>query len=341
MQFIRTNLLKADAFRSLIFIALASGSLWFFSRNKLSIKYLLPGLAILILVDMWGIDKRYLNSDRFESKRLASKPFTPTPADNMVLEDQDASYRVFSIYQNPFQEVHTSFFHKSIGGYHGAKLQRYQDLIDWYIVGDLQLLRSALQTEQPSAAIQSSLSRMPVLNMLNTRYVIYHPEATPVKNPHAMGNAWLVNDVHTVTTAQAEIEALINVDLSKTAVVHSEFADILQHQTVGAESGTIDLTNYHPDRLTYQSVTGSAQLAVFSEVYYTAGWKAYVNDNEVPIIRVNYLLRGIFVPAGDNTIEFRFEPASYKYGKILSYLGSLLIIALIVVYFFRRKKEVL
>jgi hypothetical protein len=338
MQFIRTNLLKMDAFRSLVFIALASGSLWFFSRNSISTKYLLPGLAILILVDMWGIDKRYLNNDHFESKRLVRQPFKPTQADNLVLEDQDPNYRVFSIYRNPFNEVHTSFFHKSIGGYHGAKLQRYQDLIDWYIQGDLQLLRSMMQAEQAPEAIRTSLQRMPVLNMLNTRYIVYNPDAAPVQNPYAMGNAWLVDDVLTVTTTQAEMEALRTTDLSKTAVVHSEFADILQNQTVGAESGTIELTNYHPEKLTYQSHTGSAQLAVFSEVYYKKGWKAYVNDTEVPILRVNYLLRGLFVPGGDNTIEFRFEPTSYKYGKLLAYLGSLLIIALVGMYIMRRRK---
>lgn len=338
MQFVRTNLLKTDAFRSLIFIVLASGSLWFFSRNSISTKYLMPGLAILILVDMWGIDKRYLNNDHFESKRLVNQPFKPTPADTRVLEDQDPNYRVFSIYRNPFQEVHTSYFHKSIGGYHGAKLQRYQDVIDWYIQGDLQGLRSMMQQSQPAEAIQASLQNMPVLNMLNTRYVIYNPEAEPVKNPYAMGNAWLVEDLLTVTTTREEIEALRKVDLSETAVIHSEFADILQHQTVGAESGTIELTDYHPEKLTYKSVTGSAQLAVFSEIYYNKGWKAFVNNTEVPILRVNYLLRGVFVPGGDNTIEFRFEPASFKYGKLLSYLGSILIITLVVVFFIRRRK---
>jgi hypothetical protein len=173
---IRAHLLKTDAFRSLVFIALASGSLWFFSRNSISTKYLLPGLAILILVDMWGIDKRYLNNDRFVSKRQASQEFTPTTADKIVLEDHSPNYRVFSVYRNPFNEVHTSYFHKSIGGYHGAKLQRYQDVIDWYIQGDLQLLRTMMQQSQPHDAMLKSLERMPVLNMLNTRYVIYNPE---------------------------------------------------------------------------------------------------------------------------------------------------------------------
>ena len=341
MQFIRGNLLKTDAFRSLVFIALASASLWFFSRKSISIKYLLPGLAILILVDMWGIDKRYLNNDHFESKRLVSKPFKPTAADTKVLEDEDPNYRVFSIYRNPFNEVHTSYFHKSIGGYHGAKLQRYQDVIDWYIQGDLQLLRSMVQQSQATEAIQASLQGMPVLNMLNTRYLIYNPESEPVINPFAMGNAWLVDDVLMVTSSKGEIEALRNVDLSATAIIHSEFSDILQHQTVGAESGTIELTDYHPENLTYRSVTGSAQLAVFSEIYYKKGWKAFVNDTEVPILRVNYLLRGVFVPGGDNTIEFRFEPTSYKYGKLLAYIGSLLITALIVLFFILRKKGLL
>ncbi|WP_227625596.1 YfhO family protein [Geofilum rubicundum] len=339
MQFMRTNLLKTDAFRSLIFIALASGSLWFFSRNSISVKYLLPGLAILILVDLWGVDKRYLNNEHFESKRMVNQPFTATAADKMVLEDKDPNYRVFSVYRNPFNEVHTSYFHKSIGGYHGAKLQRYQDVIDWYIQNDLQVLRRMMQQSQPNEAIQTALQKMPVLNMLNTRYVIHNPEEEPVRNPFAMGNAWLVNDVLTVTSTRDEIEALAEVNLSETAIVHSEFAGILENQTVGAESGTIELTDYHPEKLTYQSETGSAQLAVFSEIYYNKGWKAFVNDTEVPVLRVNYLLRGIFVPGGTNTIEFRFEPASYRYGKALAYFGSVLILVLMVAWFIRRRKE--
>ena len=339
MQFMRAKLLRADAFRSLVFIALASGSLWFYSRKTISTKYLIPGLAILILVDMWGVDKRYLNNNHFESKHKAKQTFVPTPADTSILQDKDPNYRVFSIYRNPFNEVHTSYFHKSIGGYHGAKLQRYQDIIDLYLQGDLQLLRNMMQQDRPLEAIQVSLESMPILNMLNTRYIIANPQAKPIKNPFAMGNAWLVNNVLTVTSAKEEIEALRTADIKNTAIVHSEFANILKEHTFGTQGGNITLTNYHPEKLSYQVKTESAQLAVFSEIYYKKGWKAYVNNTEVPIIRANYLLRGVFVPAGTSTVELKFEPASYKYGKLLSYIGSALILILIIIFFIKRKQE--
>lgn len=279
---------------------------------------------------MWGIDRRYINKDSFISERQANSQFSPTQADLRIKADSDQHYRVFSIDRNAFNEVHTSYFHKSLGGYHGAKLRRYQDLIDYYLTNDFQMLRVAANDTNSVATIQAVLARTPAINMLNAKYIIYNGESDPVQNPYAMGNAWFVNNVRMVSTALDELLGISEVDLSNTAVIHEEFAEILGNETIGAEAGTIELISYHPDRLTYKANTASTQLAVFSEVYYSRGWKAYVNDVEVPIIRANYILRSIFIPAGESTVEFRFEPTSYKYGKLISIAGSILLIALLI-----------
>lgn len=338
LQHSRGELLKTDAFRSFLFIMLASASIWLYVRGIISKKYLLPGLILLVIIDMWGLDRRYINNDSYITPQQARQQFLPSTADNIVASDSDLHYRVFSIDRNVFNEVHTSYFHSSIGGYHGAKLQRYQDLIEWYLNDNWQMLRLAAQQEDPEAAIRHSLSRMPALNMLNTKYIIYNGDSKPVINPYAMGNAWLVNNVRIVSSAREEILGIGEVDLSTTAIVSEEFADLMATQTVGAESGNIELIDYHPERMSYRSETGSEQLAIFSEIYYRAGWKAYVNDKEVPLIRANYLLRAIFVPEGTNTIELRFEPQSYRYGKILAYIGSFILFVLLVYYLLRRKK---
>jgi len=331
------SLLKADAFRSFVFILLGSGSLWFFATGKLTRKYLLPGLILVILIDLWGVDRRYINNTHFVPARQIRQQFTQSEADKSILNDKDPNFRVFAIYRNPFSEVNTSYFHKSIGGYHGAKLQRYQDLIDHYLAGDYQSLVTFLQENQSIEGFDDLLSTMPVVNMLNTRYIIVHPEMPAVFNPYAMGNAWLVQDVKMVTSVKDELFALQTEDLHKTAVIHADFAPYLENVTIGTSGGSIGLTAYHPEQLTYQANVDTPQLAVFSEIFYPAGWKAYINGEEVPVLRADYLLRAVPIPAGESTIEFRFEPASYHFGKMLAALGSLVILGLIGLYVYRRK----
>lgn len=338
LHYARMLLLKTDAFRSLVFILLGSASLWLYARSTISRKYLIPGLLLLVLVDLWAVDRRYLNQDHFITKSQARQTFRPTQADLDVLADPDPNFRVFSVHRNVFNEVHTSYFHKSIGGYHGAKLQRYQDLIDHYLQSDWQLLRSITAGNDSIALLQEAMGNFPVLNMLNTRYIIYHPEKAPLLNPQAQGAAWLVNEVFVVNSPKEEIEALQQVDLRKTAVVSTEFANLLSETTMGAGEGNIQLSSYHPERLTYEVNTGARQLAVFSEVYYGKGWKAYVNDEEVPLLRVNYLLRAAFVPEGSSTVELRFEPRSYRWGKVLAALSSVLILALLAYAWWRRRE---
>lgn len=330
LKYARALLLKADAFRSLVLIFLASASIWLYAKKTISLKYLIPGLIILVGLDMWGIDRRYIHKDSFISERQANSQFNPTQADLRIKADSDLQFRVFSIDRNAFNEVHTSYFHKSLGGYHGAKLRRYQDLIDYYLTNDLQMLRVAANDSSSVTAIQEVLSRMPAINMLNTKYIIYDGDSDPVENPYAMGHAWFVNNVRMVSSAMDELLGISEVDLSNTAVIHEEFAEILGKETIGAEAGTIELISYHPDKLIYKANTASPQLTVFSEVYYSRGWKVYVNDVETPIIRANYILRAIFIPAGESTVEFRFEPTSYKCGKLISIAGSALLLGLLI-----------
>jgi len=187
------------------------------------------------------------------------------------------------------------------------------------------------------------LKEMPVLNMLNTRYIILHPEISPVKNPYAMGSAWLLSNLEFVHSYSAEINELRTVDLKSTAIVHKEFAEYLQDYALGESTAqdTIYQTSYQPDQLTFEASIANAQLAVFSEIYYPKGWKVFVNGKEEEIIRVDYLLRGVILPAGISTIEFMFEPTSYKVGKLLATAGSVLILLLIVGFFVQRKRLLL
>ena len=336
----RRTLLKSDALRSLIFIILSSGSLWLYATSRISAKYLVPGLIVLILIDLWDVDKRYLNNDKFVTSRQKSQEFAPSKADLEIAKDKDPFYRVFAVYRNPFTEVNTSYFHKSLGGYHGAKLQIYQDVIDHYLMNDLQLITDILRQGAQIEEVESILSEIPVTNMLNTKYIIYHPEMEPIRNPYAMGNAWFVQNVRTVTGVREELEALEEVDLRETAVVHSGFSGILQNVTIGGDGGTIELTGYSPKATMYRTNTASTQLAVFSEIYYPAGWNAYINGEKAEIFRANYILRGLVIPEGENTIEFRFEPASYKYGKMTALVSSCIILALIGLFaFFYRKRQ--
>jgi hypothetical protein len=338
LQTARMTLLKADAFRSLMFIVLASGSLWFFSGGKISAKYVIPGLLVLILVDLWGVDRRYLNNNSFKSATQVNHQFVAGKADKEILEDKDPGYRVFSI-QNPFNEVRTSYFHHSIGGYHGAKLQRYQDLINLYLSDDAAMIMGALQRGEKPEGLSVYFANMPVLNMLNTRYIILHPEMSPVINPHALGSAWLVEEMQMVNSNSEEISQLKQQDLRHTAIVQEAFADVLQDVTIGvpAVEDTVYLEKYSPNILTYRAKIENSRLAVFSEIYYPKGWNAYVNGQKTDIFRADYVLRALVLPAGESTIEFRFEPTSYKYGKILSAIGSLLILLLAIAYFLRRK----
>ncbi len=330
MQTARASLLKADALRSFLFILLGSGSLWLYATNRISKKYLLPGLALLVLIDLWGVDRRYLSNDDFVPPRKIAQQFTKSTADEFILQDKEPYFRVFSIYRNPFTEVNTSYFHKSIGGYHGAKLKIYQDVIDRYLQGDWQTLLNLFREGGQPAQADSLLAHMPVLNMLNTKYIIVNPNQPPLPNPYALGNSWFVKNIRVVASADEEIAALGEIDPASTAVIRDDWAGKWTGYSREESVGKIELTAYAPDKLKFRSESPVEQPAIFSDIYYPKGWKAYLDGNQIEIKRVNYILRGLMVPAGNHTIEFKFEPQSFYTARVLAIIGGIIILILLV-----------
>ncbi|MCB2409435.1 YfhO family protein [Hymenobacter lucidus] len=312
----RASLMHTDVLRSLVFVLLSGGVLYFYLQRKLSVTTAALLVGALTLVDLWSVDKRYLNDKNFQNETIAQQ-FVATPADEQILQDKDLSYRVLNI-QNPFNEANTSYFHKSVGGYHGAKLRRYQDLIERQI----------------------SANNSQVLAMLNTRYLITGDPKQPVqRNPGALGNAWFVSEVQKVQNPDQEIAALTNLNVATTAVVDaSKFP--LAKTSYNAAGSTIALTSYSPDELKYRTTAVQDGLVVFSEIYYQDGWNAYLDGKLVPHLRVNYVLRALPVPAGTHTIEFKFEPKEYAIGNTVSLVSSvLLILALLGTIFYAVKRK--
>ena len=302
----RQSLLQSDAFRSLIFIALGSGLLFFYVKERINSVILLSALALLTTIDLWGVSSRYLNANSFVRPNQSEAALAPRQVDQLIQKDEDIHYRVHDLSVNTFNSAIPAYHHKMIGGYHAVKLQRYQDLIDYYL----------------------SKNHMPVLNMLNMKYLIDQQGQMQV-NMKSLGNAWFVNKVNQVASANEEIEALETFDPAITAIVHQEFGDYINNQSF-QPNGSITLTSYHPDKMVYSSSTNGEQFAVFSEIWYgpDKGWKAFIDDNEVDFIRVNYALRGLKVPAGNHTITFEFKPKAFYKGELISSISSLIILLL-------------
>ena len=335
----RVSLFKADAFRSFAFILIASASVWFYATNKIAGKYLVWGLGLLILVDHWGVDKRYLNDDNFESKRNLGREFVLNTSDMAINEIKEDGDRVFTVYRDPFKEVTTSYHHESIGGYHGAKLRRYQDLIENYLMQDWQALVGVLQAQGSEQELQDKLANMNVLNMLNARFIVYSPKAAPIINQNAMGDAWFVKDIYPVDAPDGAIDALSYVPLREKAVINiSEFKG-LEGYKLDSVSGSLNLKTYKPNQLVYDYAITQDQLAVFSQIYYPKGWDAYVDGEKVDIFRANYILRAVMLPKGEHTLEFKFEPKSFKTGQTISLISSLFILLLIGLAAFKMLKK--
>lgn len=320
----RTAMLRSDAIKSLVLVLLAAGSLWAWLSNKLSAQNLLLIILGATVVDLWSVNKRYVNADDFVNKRQITQPFEATAADLQILQDQTTYYRVFDMgNRNPFNENRASYFHNSIGGYHAAKLARFEDV------------KNTLLSGQPN---------MNVLNMLNTRWFILPTDNGPQPqfNPAAMGNVWFAPAILEVADADAAIDTLGGADLSALAIVESDqMAKLTGFSPQFDSSARIELTAYSLDNLVYKSRSNSAQLAVFSDLYYDKGWNAYIDGQPAAYLRANYLLRAMIVPAGDHEISFRFEPASYKFGEQVSLASSIVLVLLVALALFEkiRKKE--
>ena len=294
----RATMLTSDAFRSLIFIALAFGTLYLFAIEKIKAKAMLIAIGCLVLIDLWPVNKRYFNNDNFINEKDKKGYFAKTDYEERILSDTDPNFRVLNLTSNTFNDARTSYYLKSVGGYHAAKLRRYQDLIDEHI----------------------SRGHMTVLNMLNTKYIIQQTEqgATPMLNAEAWGNCWFADSLIVAESPREECDALNDIHSPSTIVTDARFENLVQNfNHIPDSAASIHLTSYAPDALEYISNSSQAKTAVFSEIYYPYGWKAYIDGQPVEIFRANYVLRALNIPAGEHQIRFEFRPDTvYKGDKV-------------------------
>lgn len=321
---VRMDIFRSDAWRTVIIIAIGGILLWLFARNKLKTNLFVTLLILLCLGDMWAINKRYLNSHSFISKRQAQQgptAFYPkTNADIEILKDTTLLYRVFNTTVSSFNDATTSVYHNSVGGYHAAKLRRYQELIEHHL----------------------AQGNMSVFNMLNTKYFIVNKNGQPTAqyNPGALGNAWFIQDIQWVKNADEEINALTDFDPHQTAIVDERFASNLPQQITDWDStATITLDKYIPYQFEYTSSAAKDGVGVFSEIYYPHGWKATIDGKPVEISRVNYVLRAIPIPAGQHKIVFTFKPKSVDVTEAIAYCGIIILLGLIAFYAFTTLKK--
>ena len=322
----RLRLMRLDSFRSFVLIALFATSIYLFVKQKIKVNILIAILGVLVLFDLWSVDKRYFNNDDFvKEKARKAKYFTPSAADSKILQDKDPYYRVLNITTSPFNDAMTSYFHKSIGGYSGVKLARYQDLIDVHLYPEIQLLVKDLQTTG-----QINPVNIKVLSMLNAKYFkAGEAEGGVILNPYAMGNAWFVSDYRIANSTDQVIKDLDTYNLKTIAIVEKKFEPAVSGLKIQPDSNaTIKLTEYKPNKLSYKYKTASEQVAVFSDVYYEKGWTATLDGKPIDVFRANYILRALRLPAGEHQVVFEFRPAAYYTGEKISFAGSFSLILL-------------
>ena len=348
LENVRIAIFRKDAIRSFLFIILAAIPLFLYGKGKLKGQIAFPILAVLVLVDMFPIDKRYLNNDKFVSKQKYFQPYTTSTADQAILADEALDFRVADITKDMFNDASTCYFHKSLGGYSGAKLRRYQDVISQYLNSELNQLRSARSTRD----LTEALMRQKVLNMLNTKYIIYNPDAQPFPNHFAYGNAWIANDIQWVDTPNEEIDAIATTDLQRTAIVNKEFEQqVGDYQMTDSIMPEITLEEYQPNKLTYrfnsalrqaQGPSVSNYLVVFSEIWTEKGWKMYIDRQEQPLLRANYLLRAAMIPSGEHEIVMEYAPKAYTTCNAVAFGSSLVMVLGLIgarIYTFKPKKK--
>lgn len=306
----RTDMASKDAWRSFFIVALTFGFIWLYIKKKTTVAVMLAAIGVITLVDLWSLDKRYLNNDSFVDKSIYDRPIQEREVDQLIHMDKDLSYRVLDLTTNPFQDASASYFHKSLGGYHAAKLMRFQEVLE-------NLFDSGINED--------------VLDMMNVRYLI-------AKNPQndsdniqrrssALGNAWFVSNVKFVKGSNAEMDAMKTFDPKKEAIVNEGLKDQFGNASIGQPTNAdIKLVSYHPDTMRYEYSAPNQVFAVFSEIFYDKGWKAFVDGEEVPIIRTNYLLRGLSLPGGNHKVEFVFAPVSMKISNTISLIASIILV---------------
>ncbi len=332
----RASIAMKSGLTSAIYIIAAGALIWAYSRKKINAKYAIAGIGLLIVIDLFSVDKRYLNEDNFVEASESESSFQARPVDQQIMKDPDPYYRVLDLSRDPYNDATQAYFHKCVGGYSPAKMERYQDLIDIHMSGKF---------------------NAQVLNMLNTKYIIYTPggqgEPVAMPNPEACGNGWFVNEVKWANTADEEILALNahtigdtaaagEFNPKTTAVMRATFKNELGNYEFGKDSGSVvRLTKYGLNELSFESNNSKNGLAVFADMYYPYGWKAYVDGKETPIMKADYVLRAIKVPAGQHKIEFKFHPKSFYTGNTMAMISSLLLYLMLGVSIFQlvRKKD--
>lgn len=346
MTEMREAIVASDAWRSFFIIVIGCVLLFLYQQQKLKASLMVAGVTLLCLADMWTVNKRYLNDDLFVPKSQRTEAFVKTQADEIILQDTAQNYRVLNFVGfpgNTFNENNTAYWHKSVGGYHAAKLRRYQEMIDHHIMPEMEA--TYREVAQASGRMDSvDASKFRVLNMLNTKYFIFPADKdgqpVPVVNPYAYGNAWFVDRVQYVKDANEEIAALNTVVPTETAVVDAKFKDALTGWSEGhkdAES-VVQLTSYEPNRLTYHVSSAKGGVVVFSEIYYP-GWQATIDGAPVDIARADYILRAMHVPSGSHTIEMWFEPQSIRVTETIAYVALALLVIGVMAWVWRQKNN--
>lgn len=326
----RQALLSNDAFRSLGLILATAAILWISAiAGKIKPIIAYAAIAVLILGDLWTVDRRYLNKSHFFNQKEFNSQYAERPVDKLIHEDTDPSFRVLDVSVNTFNDAIVSYHHKTIGGYSPAKLQRYQDLIDYYISPEMSNLakdlNASMKDAETVADLENGLGYYPILSMLNMRYVVFDGNNPPVRYGKALGNAWFVSKAIAAGNADEEIALLSSIDPAESAVIYTGSGAKATAKPV-SENDRIELTSYAPNKLEYSYSSANGGLAVFSEIYYPAGWTATIDGkDELEILRANWTLRALDLPAGNHSLTFTFRPESYYTGKTISLCTSLTI----------------
>lgn len=338
---LREQIFAADCWRTFFIIVIGTLLLLFYKAGKLKAEYMVGCVCVLCLIDMWQVDKRYLNDSMFVPKSERDAPIEMTETDRQILKDKSLDYRVLNFSSNTFNENETSYFHKSIGGYHAAKLRRYQEVIEAHISPEMNAAMKAIAEAAGDMSAVDGNKLFPVINMLNTKYFIMPLQGganAPLPNPYAYGNAWFVDKVSYVNNANEELSALGTTDLRHTAVADKAFSDVLGQSKANDSTATVRLEKYEPNKLEYSVSSKNGGVVVFSEIYYP-GWNATVDGVEVPVGRANYILRAISVKPGSHKVVLDFHPKSVSVTETIAYIATAILILMFVAIVIVKRKE--
>ena len=337
----RGAMVSADAWRSIVIIIIGVAMLLLFKAQKIKAIYLIVGISALCLIDLWQVDKRYLNDEMFVPKSERDTPQQATATDLQILKDKSLSYRVLNFASGAFNENNTSYFHKSIGGYHPAKLRRYQEMIDKYIAPEMQTAMQAIANKGGVMSEVDGRKLFPILNMLNAKYFIVPLQGnatTSIQNPYAQGNGWFVDKLTYVADANAEYAGVGKIDVSHEAVADKKFEPILGQTQTNDSTARVVLTKYEPNNMTYTVSSTKGGVVVFSEVYYP-GWTATIDGQPAELGRVNYILRALNVKAGKHEVVLDFHPTSISTTETIAYAALIVLLLAICVAIYSEKKK--